>query len=160
MELQPPTAPLPPFLAALRRRHPDMDVVVLPDPAPAADRLDDAALEAVATGAGAVVAALTGADAETRLTYADEVGTVRVRSRGTLDAGGESALAALRDRLTADGWRVHRLEGAPRLVADREAGADLHLRASYAPSRGVVLVEVTTGALPVGDQRARRLVRP
>lgn len=164
MELQPPTAPLPPFFAALRRRHPGVDVVVLPEDAgaadPTTDLLDDAALEAAAADAGAVVAGLTGADADTRLTYAGEVGTVRVRSRGTVEAADDGALTSLRDRLAADGWQVRRLEGAPRLVARREAGTDLHLRASYAPSRGVVLVEVTTGALPVGDQRAKQLVRP
>ena len=36
MELQPPTAPLPPFFAAVRRRHPDVDIVLLPPEAPAA----------------------------------------------------------------------------------------------------------------------------
>ncbi len=41
MELRPPTEPIDdPFFAALRRRHPDVDVVLLPPPglAPTAER--------------------------------------------------------------------------------------------------------------------------
>ena len=164
MELRPPTAPLPPFFAAVRRRHPDVDVVVLPEdagaPGATTDLLDDAALEAAAADAGAAVTALTGTEPDTRLTYAGEVGTVRVRSRSTVEAADDRALTTLRERLAADGWLVRRLEGAPRLVARREADVDLHLRASYVEARGVLLVEVTTDALPVGDHRAKQLVRP
>ena len=57
MKLQPSDAPLDAFFTPVRRRHPEIDIVVLPDaaPTPSAEPLDEAkvaaTLDQVATAA-------------------------------------------------------------------------------------------------------------
>lgn len=163
MKLTPPTAPLPPFWAAVRRRHPDVDIVVLPDERPAAgEAVDDAVVLAAVDRVTATVRDLTGdidaPGAEAAPAYGPTEGTVVARSRtSTRRDDGHEALAALRTRLAADGWDVRRLEGGvARLVAHRDG---LRLRASYAEPSGAFLLEVASVPLPVGTERARGLVR-
>lgn len=163
MELQPPTAPLPPFWAAVRRRHPDADIVVLPDAPPdpvagAVDEVDDGvvrrALERVDTTADEL-----GADppAKARLGYGPDPGTVLARVRlASHREDGPATLNRLRDRLAERGWDVRRTEGGvARLVGHRD---DLHVRASWAEATGAFLLDVSTDPLPVGNERARELV--
>lgn len=165
MEPPEPSAPLPPFLDAVRRRHPDVDMVVLPPEQPPAHRevLDDATvaavLERVDTVAGEVWSGVGDGNVRTSLGYGPDEGTVVARSRGTaLLTEGPRVLAALRERLSADGWRFRRpQDGVHRLVGRRD---DLSLRALYARGSGAFLVEVSSAPLPVGRDRAPGLVRP
>lgn len=165
MELQPPTAPLPPFWAAVRRRHPDVDVVVLPDQPPAAehrvgetDEVGDGAVQEAVDRVNSAVDAL-GADppADAGVGYGPDPGTVvaRVRLASHRDDG-PATLTRLRDRLEQQGWTVNRPEGGvTRLLGHR---GDLHVRASWAETTGAFLLDVSTDPLPVGNARARRLV--
>lgn len=159
MELQPPTAPLPPFWATVRRRHPDVDLVLIPDqgPVPPGEEVDD---EAVAQAVGRVhaVADALGAEppAEARIGFGPDPGTVvpRVRLASHRDDG-VAALNRLSDQLEELGWSVHRPQGGvDRVVARR---ANLHVRASYAEQSGTFLLDVTAEPLPVGAERARQL---
>lgn len=159
MELQPPTAPLPPFWATVRRRHPDVDLVLLPDqgPVPPGDEVDDQAVASAVDRVNALVDAL-GAEppAEARIGFGPDLGTVvpRVRLASNRDDG-VAALDRLGDQLEELGWSVHRAEGGvARLVAHRD---DLRVRASYAEQSGTFLLDVTAEPLPVGAERAREL---
>lgn len=153
--------PLPALFAGLRRRHPDVDVVLLPDhPVPAPDPVDDDSVAAVVEGVRTAARAIAGSAAadHVRLGYGPEPGTVVARAR-TRDrrADGAEGMAALRARLEGDGWQVRRLEGDVVRVVARRDGLQLH--ASFAPATGAFLVELSSGPLYVGDARARALVR-
>lgn len=164
MEPLPPTAPLPPFWDAVRRRHPEVDVVLLPgrEPVgPPGDDVDDQAVRAavrrVTTAAAALVADLvTEPPAAARIGFGPAAGTVvpRVRLTGHREDG-LATLDRLRERLGEQGWSVRRpAGGVARLVGRRD---DLHLRASYAERTGSFLLEVCTDPMPVGIVRAREL---
>ena len=159
MELQPPTAPLPPFWAAVRRRHPDVDLVLLPteEPAPPGDEVDDAAVRAAVERVDALVDALGAEPAATAgIGFGPDPGTVvpRVRLAGHREDG-LATLARLRARLETEGWTVRRPDdGLTRVLAHRD---DLQVRASYAEQSGAFLLEVSTDPLPVGAVRAREL---
>lgn len=161
MELQPPTAPLPPFWAAVRRRHPDVAVVLLPDgpPRPAGAEVDDRAVDDAVTRVGALVDTL-GAEppAAAEVGYGPDPGTVVARVRlASHREDGLEALNRVRDLLDAQGFAVRRPEGGvARLVGHRD---DLHVRASYAEPTAAFLLEVSSDPMPVGNQRARELVR-
>src|SRR5262245_35491213 len=95
--------PLPPLLAAVRRRHDDVDIVVLPpDEPPSGEPVDDAAVEAARTRVDDV-AARTWSDATdvpgvptTRVGYSPEPGTVVAKSRILVRlATGEQVVDAL-----------------------------------------------------------------
>jgi hypothetical protein len=153
--------PLPALFAPLRRRHPDVDVVLLPDrPVPSPDPVDDDAVadavESVRTAALAI-AGSAAAD-RVRLGPGSVPGTVVARARTReRRADGADAIATLRARLEGHGWQVRRLEGdVVRVVARR---GTLLLHASFAPATGAYLVEISSGPLSVGDARARGLVR-
>lgn len=159
MELQPPTAPLPPFWAAVRRRHPDADIVLVPEQAPPTpgDEVTDEMVVAAVDRVNASVDAL-GADppAAATIGFGPEPGTVvpRVRLASHREDGLET-LTRLRDQLEELGWTVSRPEGGmPRLLARRD---DLQARASYAEQTGAFLLEVAADPLPVGTVRAREL---
>ena len=159
MELPPPTAPLPPFWAAVRRRHPDVDIVVLPDdPASADAEVDDRTVRSALDRVNSVVDVL-GADppAEARLGYGPQPGTVLARVRlASHREDGPATLNRLRDQLEEQGWTLRRPEGGvARIVGHR---ADLHVRASWAEPTGAFLLDVSTDPLPVGNERARKLV--
>ncbi len=159
MELQPPTAPLPPFWAAVRRRHPDVDIVLLPagEPAPPGDDVDDQAVLAAAERVTTAVAALgTELPAAARIGFGPDPGTVVPRVRlASHREDGLATLNRLRDQLEEQGWTVRRPEGGvSRLVGNRD---DLHVRASYAEQTGSFLLDVSADPLPVGLARAREL---
>ena len=163
MELQPPSAPLPPFWAAVRRRHRDVDLVVQPggppgDPVDPGAEVDDLAVRRVLDRVNGAVDAL-GAEppAEARLGYGPEPGTVLARVRlASHREDGSATLDRLRDQLAEQGWTVRRSEGGlSRVVAHRD---DLHVRASWAEPTGAFLLDVSSEPLPVGNARARELV--
>lgn len=161
MELQPPTAPLPPFWAAVRRRHPDADIVLLPvdPPGPAAVEVDDRTVEDAVARVDATAAAL-GAEppATAEIGFGPDPGTVVARVRlATHRQDGLETLNRVRDLLDGHGFSVRRPEGGlARLVGHRD---DLHVRASYAEPTTTFLLEVSSDPMPVGNDRARGLVR-
>ena len=166
MHLLPPTAPLDAFFGAVRRRHPDLDIVVLPtlEPPPAAVPADEARLAATlerVTEALRRVSAVVppGEQSPTaRWSFGPAEGTVTAAARSAATtADGFGALVTLRGVLETEGWRIHRVPGA----TERIAGVrdDLRVQASYAEGTGAFLVEVRSEPSHVGKARARRLVR-
>jgi hypothetical protein len=166
MELQPSTAPLPPFFAAVRRRHEDVDIVLLPpeDQVDVGEPVADAEVEAAVVRIAAVAERAWGdateAEAEVgaRLGYGPDPGTVVAKARIlTRLAEGEQVVDALHTVLEQDGWTLGRMDdGVPRFLGRRD---DLTVRASYAEASGAVLVDWSSSPLPVGTARARELVR-
>jgi hypothetical protein len=169
MEIRPSGAPIDdPFFAAVRRRHPDVDVVVLPPDPPdiePAEAVDDAtvdrATELVEAFAGQLwvaIAPLSETEPETRLRYGGRESEVQAVAR-VVDrrSDGYAVLVRLRHELELRGWTVRRPAGdLERLMAGLDGG---RLVASYAEETGVVVVELSSVALPVGVERARELVR-
>jgi hypothetical protein len=166
MKLQPSSAPLDAFFAPVRRRHPDVDLVVLPapEPTPSGATVDQAqvleTLERVARAAERLEAAALGSTTAppAGLGFGPEDGTVVASARaGATTPDGFGALVALRGALEGDGWRIRRLAGA----VERLSGArgDLRLQASYAEATGALLLEVSSEPMYVGRARARALVR-
>jgi hypothetical protein len=155
-----PSASVPPLLTALRRRHPDVDVVLLEERrGPMPQPVGDAAVARVVESLGRTAADLAGDDpvGPVRLAYGPEPGTVVARSRTSgRRADGAAELSGLRARLERDGWRVRRLEGDVTRVVARLDG--LQLRASYASETGFWLLELSSSPLRVGEERARALV--
>ncbi len=167
MELQPATAPLPPFFAAVRRRHEDVDIVLLPPEVPVepGEPVTDAEVGAAVTRLGEVAerawadATDAPAEPEVRLGYGPEVGTVVAKARVLARVSdGEQVVDALFSVLAEDGWRLGRRddEGVPRFLGRRD---DLTVRVSYAEVSSGVLVDLATDPMPVGKDRARELVR-
>ena len=166
MELRPPDAPLDAFFAPVRRRHPDVDLVVLPPPERGAstERLDegqvDATLDRVTGAAGRVCeAALRSMGTPSAgWGFGPDEGTVVARARaGATTRDGFGALAALRGALEEGGWRVRRLAGEVERISGMRG--DLWVHASYAESTGALLLEVRSEPIDVGRARARELVR-
>lgn len=181
MQLRPSTAPVDdPFFAPVRRRHPDVDVVVLPvppppegvpsDPADGTDGTDTtdptallARVEAVARGWWGLLAQRypvsdeVGAEPRAGFRFGPEEHQVRATARVTTRlADGEAALADLRDALAGDGWMVERPPGdVPRVTAALD---DLVLTASHAPGSGAFLLSVSSASVSVGVVTARDLV--
>jgi hypothetical protein len=168
MKLQPSDAPLGAFFTPVRRRHPEVDIVVLPaaEPATPAEPLDEAqvaaTLDQVTTTAGLAWDAMAQPKATAaptaRWRYGTDDGTVLASVRSsTTTPDGSGALVALRGALETGGWRVRRLPGAvERLSGVRGA---LRVQASYAEGTGALLLEVSSRSMPVGRSRARELVR-
>ena len=166
MELQPPSEPVPdPFLAAVRHRHPDVDIVVLPPestPTPG-DRVDDATVtrvvERLREQAAQVWSHVTDEhdDPTVRLAFGPVPGTVVIRSRHSATCPERPrVLADLQETLEADGWVFRRPWGeVERLVGRLD---DVELRATYAAQTGALVVVLTSAALVVGPERARELV--
>ncbi|GAA1791538.1 hypothetical protein GCM10009795_041530 [Nocardioides hankookensis] len=164
MELQSRDAPLPPFFAAVRRRHPDVDIVLLAPP-PADPEQPDAATEGqvanafdLATGTATRAWAEAVGDGrvpDTRFAYGPDEATVVARSRLAAPLVG-SPLTMLAAALARDGWELgHRAGAVSQLVARR---ATMHLLASYADA-GTFVLTVTSTPLGVGVERARALAR-
>lgn len=172
MELRLPGSPVPdPFFAAIRRRHPDVDLVALPREEPAAplEPVDEPTLDRVSELVAEAAAALWSAVApgsgqvpETRLQYAGREADVRAVARVVEKrTDGYALLLRLRHELEQRGWSVQRPPGRQdraleRLVAEQHGGT---LVASYAEPSGAVLLELASAPLPVGVERARELVR-
>lgn len=159
-----------PLFEALRRRHPDVDIVLLPpetpepvapEPSPPAGDADvdderariDREFNLLWQLAGHDVAATT----ETALTLGPSTGSVEARSRAIAHTPeGFPVLVRLREALEAAGWRVERVAGpVEQLLA--ALGSD-RLRASYAEEAGTLVVELAGPALTVGSERARELI--
>ncbi len=168
MELRPLSDPVgDPFFDALRRRHPDVDVVLLPPSAPpvASDPVPEPVVTATAQRVEAVARDLWSAVApdsvdqvQSRWTYGTGPEAVRAttRLRARRDDGFH-VLVALRHELEADGWAVTRPEGpVERLIGHLD---DLTATASYVEGSGTLLVEVASESVPVGQGRARELTR-
>jgi hypothetical protein len=152
-----------PFLDEVHRRHPDIDVVVLPEEAGArtgpAAVIDDAGARELVERTGAEAARLwalmrgdRSADADdpwTRLTRRGSgvrVATAQAVARGAED--GAAMLARLQEALP--GWSVRRVPGpVDRLLAER-AGATV--TASHAPATRVVVLEVASPPVLVGPR--------
>jgi hypothetical protein len=169
MELRPLSDPLgDPFFDAVRRRHPDVDIVVLPPAPPPVppDSLelvgDDevaATLIRVATLARQLWASAARESAEkpeARFAYGSGPSAVRAVARvATRRDDGFHVLVALRHELETDGWEVTRPPGVvERIVAHLD---DLTVSASCAEGAGALLFELSSASLPVGDTRAREL---
>lgn len=166
MELHPPTGPLPEPFAAVRRRHPDADVVLLPQPpgaaAPDAGPVSEADVGAVlgrvATTADLHWCRVVGEPgaAQARFRFGPGPGDVVADARHEAPvADGLAPLERLQAQLDEGEWRSRRLAGrGGRLVAERDG---LRLRAAYSSS-GRFLLEVASDPLHVGADRARELV--
>jgi hypothetical protein len=165
MELQSRDAPLPPFFAAVRRRHPDVDIVLLA-PEPADDGRPETATERqlanafdLTTGTATKAWAEAVGDGglpETRFAFGPDEESVIVQARvaARLET---SVLMPLAAALTQDGWEVaHRPGDVGRLAARR---ATMQLLASYAAASGAFVLTVTSAPIPVGLDRARELAR-
>ncbi len=169
MEIRPSGAPIDdPFFAAVRRRHPDVDLVVLPPDAPdeePVETVDDATVARAADLVGGfadelwrAIAPLTRVKPQSRLRYGDRESDVQAVAR-VVDrrSDGYAVLVRLRHELELRGWAVQRPAGAlERLSASLDGG---RLVASYAEETGVVMLELCSAGLPVGVGRARELVR-
>lgn len=166
-----------PFWGAVRRRHPDVDIVLLPDegPVPASSGLPPAELDDDVVGrldAGPLLLwrALVGADVPTpdsRWTGADTRDAVRREL--TLAADGfdpVEATALVHDAaasLRAGGWHVLApADGMPRALASRPApeglGGREELQLVLVPGNGRVVLRWRSAAIPVGRGAARQLV--
>ena len=165
-----------PFLDTVHRRHPDVDIVVLPDPRA------DAGTPVAVLPVDAATARVERADAGTRLTALwralhedpEAAETARVAARlapgpvaGTVVATAQATTAVdpetpdgrrMMSRLAGalDGWEVQRLPGpVERLVASGEGAS---VRATYAEPTGVLVVVLTGPPLEVGAEAAHALV--
>jgi hypothetical protein len=167
MEPRPPDAPIDPFWEAVRRRHPDADLVLLPpeDATEPADPVDDATVGLVtglvAEAAGALWRAVAPDSAvvpQVRLRFGDRETDVRAVAHVVeRTPDGYARLVRLRHELERGGWSVQRPpHGLERLVAELYGG---RCHASYAEGSGTLVLELSSAALPVGVRRARELVR-
>lgn len=154
----PPTGPTgDPFFDAVRRRHPDVDLVVLPPelpsvPAPPADRATAEALaEVVLAEATSLWDTINTEDLTERpqLAYVagGQPGTVRSTARVLVPETdrGFLLLAALRQAVPGLDYR----DGPVSWIEGRSGVA--RLRASYAESTGFFQLELSSGALQVGQ---------
>lgn len=167
--------PSDPLFAALRRRHPDVDVVLLPpeEPAPShrATEGDDAEvrarLAAVELARERVLAVLLplvpdlAAVAAAAPAFGGTEAQVRglVRLRGTSDAGPDLP-QEVAEALARLGWatRVTGGSGAVGRVAGVLDDVELSLTHAAPPASGVVLVVLAGAPLTVGVGAARRWV--
>jgi hypothetical protein len=168
MELQPRDAPLPPFFAAVRRRHPDVDIVLLPPEQRAGEpiqQVEPAGEQQLANAFDLATGTATKAWAEavgdgqvpdTRFAFGDDPASVEARAR-VAGRVGDSPLEELAAALTRAGWELaYRAGDVSQLVGRR---ATMHLLATYAVESGAFMVTATSGSLPVGADRARELAR-
>ncbi|GAB2881706.1 hypothetical protein [Nocardioides pacificus] len=166
-----------PFMAAVRRRHPDVDIVLLPsaprvsgetgsaestpapDPETARGLVDDLLRRVAATvdrlwaRAGDDPAVVLRARSES-LVAGPAMGTVEARSRLVADTGdGAAVLSRLAAVLHEEGWRVDRTDGGVHRLA--ASGDGLVLRATQAAGAGALMCEVLSEAVEVGPGVAR-----
>lgn len=168
-----PTEPGDPFFDVVRRRHPDVDVVLLPPETPTPEReltpltLEEA--EDLTSDLGALVDNLwrqvdlpTG-PAPLVSWWGESGETARVEA--ALEAGGLEmidgvrALATFERLLTDRGWRCSApTDGMPRLLAsDVHAGVTWQLQASSAP-QGRFALRVAAVDVPLTVEARARLV--
>lgn len=162
-----------PFWSVVRRRHPDLDIVILPQEPPrpresgqpprAAEPFEQMQL----ADADELWAALVGHGMPQRDAQwvpgptADAVRhAVTLTNDGVSDTVGLAHLREAIDLLTAGGWHVFTPPtGMPRLNADRpgELGAE-ELLFGYAPDSGRLFARLTSTGLPVDAATRRRLM--
>jgi hypothetical protein len=163
-----------PFLDTVHRRHPDVDVVVLPDPragTPLAVLPADAATARVERADAAIrltalwralhedPEAADPAQVTARLAPGRVAGTVVATAQAITKVDpdtpdGRRMMSRLAGAL--DGWEVRRHPGpVERLVASRDGAS---VRASYAEPTGVLVVALSGPALGVGADAAHDLV--
>ncbi len=169
MQSEPPGPVDDPFFDEVRRRHPDVDIVLLPpgdgeqvaaDAPVAADDAVAAARAGVDTAAQqlwAVAAPGSDEEPEERLGYGAHEGWVRSAARvAEVREDGPDALDRLERELRGRGADVRREPGAlPRVLAALD---HLTVTASAAAT-GAVLLAVESEPLHVGEHRAFELVR-
>jgi hypothetical protein len=166
MELRPPTEVIDdPFFAAVRRRHPDVDIVVLPaDDESVADSVSPdevaATRERVTALAGqlwSTVAPGAGELPEVRFAFGAGPASVRAVARVIARHGeGFGVLVRLRHELEGHGWAVRR---PPGVGVERLTGVlrDLELTASCAEESTALLLTIASASMPVGAERATEL---
>ncbi len=155
MKLQPPSAPLDAFFAPVRRRHPDVDLVVLPAPEPTPSREPWTRRRWSRPSSGSATPPSGWEKQPSTRPPRPRPGWASGRTRAPSSRRsapaprrrtGFEALVALRAALEGEGWRVRRLPGA----VERLSGVrgDLRVHASYAeehgraPARGEVGADV------------------
>lgn len=162
-----------PFWSVVRRRHPDLDIVLLPPEAPP---VADSGLPERAPEPFAEIEAAEADDCWARLVgHGMPVRAARwipgptgdsVRHSITLtidDTPAAVGIGHLREAealLTADDWQVFTPPtGMPRVLADRpgELGGE-SLLFGYAPETGRLFLRLTSTGLPVGTDRVRGLI--
>lgn len=165
-----------PFFAAVRRRHRDVDIVLLPpeSPTPAGEPPPREELEALpgllATELVDLWESVAGrielaGDVQPHFLFGSVEGSVRCEVRAVGRhvpvEPGLAALSATRRGLLALGWEVGAPDtGVPRVLAHRGAGNDRRaLVVTYLPEQRSYSVTLCTGPLGVGRASARRLVR-
>jgi len=165
MELRSRDSPLPPFFAAVRRRHPDIDIVLLSAESsvqvarvPASERQLANAFDLITGTATRLWAEVVddGQVPDTRFRFGPDQASVTVRARLSARLDG-SRLDDLAVALDVSGWEVgRRRDDAGRLFARRRS---IQLVASYAEATGTFVVTVTSPPMLVGVDRARELAR-
>ncbi len=155
------------LFAELHRRHPDVDLVLLPPEPPPVEAPEagpdqvEAVLATATATAGrlwTVVAPDSPVAPQVRWSYAADPGRVQAVARVVEpQADGFHVLVALRHELEHHGWAITRPPGAvERLTGHLD---ELTLAASYAEQTGVLLVTVSSDPVVVGAERAAALVR-
>jgi hypothetical protein len=162
-----------PFWSVVRRRHPDLDIVVLPPepPSPPESGQPHRAPEPFArmqvADADELWSMLVGHGTPRR--RADWIpGPTRDSVRHTMtltldDVDGGAGIRHLRDaraRLSDDGWHVFAPPtGMPRVIADRpgELGDEM-LLFGCAPQQRRLFVRLTSTGLPLGVRLAQELI--
>ncbi|GAA4733122.1 hypothetical protein GCM10023350_15740 [Nocardioides endophyticus] len=166
MELQSRGAPLPPFFAAVRRRHPDVDIVLLPGERPESEHAEQATEQQLANAFDLTTGTATRAWAEavgdgqlpeSRFAFGPDEDSVTARARVSARLDG-SPLLPLAAALAQTGWDIGQRPGAvSQLFAHR---ATMQLVASYAAANGTFVLTASSTPLLVGVDRARELVEP
>ncbi|BDZ38912.1 hypothetical protein [Microbacterium suwonense] len=162
-----------PFWSVVRRRHPNLDIALLPPtpPAPTLSGLPPRSPEPFARShladSDAVWARLVGhgmPQTATRWIPGPTRDSVRHLVTLTLD-GVDSALGlghlrGTADLLVTDGWRVFTPPtGMPRVTADHDGElGDEHLLIGYAPETRRLFLRLTSTGLPVDERRAQELI--
>lgn len=162
-----------PFWSVVRRRHPDIDIVILPqEPGP----VDESGLPARSPGAFAE-SEITKADdywaqlvghglpVSTRRWIAGPTGdsvrfTVTLTLDGVSSTAGLGHLSEAGALLTSTDWHVFAPPtGMPRITADRsgDLGAEKILF-GFAPETGRLFLRLTSTGLPVGKARSHELI--
>lgn len=162
-----------PFWSVVRRRHPDIDIVLLPPDRPvpadsgqAARAPEPFAREHIAE-ADAVWAALVGHGMPLSTTRwipgptGDSIcHSVTLTLGDVEDAIGLAHVRTAAELLSADGWTVFiPPTGMPRVTADRAAdlGSERMLL-GYAADPGNLFLQLTSAGVPVGTRTAHELI--
>ena len=153
------------FFRELRRRHPEIDLVLVPPPRPPAA----AEIDADETAAGELIRVATQArqlwsaiapgateEPEARYRFGGDSASVRpVSTLTTRRDDGYEVLVRLRHELESHGWDVQRPDGTvERLTGVLDA---LDVSASYAEGLGVLVFSMSGPSVTVGAERARDL---